>query len=291
MLQWLASLVKKPSRRIAIRLTEDGFQHDSGVEVRWSEVRKVEAFRFGFRPHERELAGVSDLASFAIYVNGWANWLCVCGPSGFPEFVAQMEAVLPGCSQEWKHWPTEPKEYLDTVVWTRERTAHDGLLEEIEENPNDDHLRLVYADWLEERGDRRAEHIRSCRGLLKPWRWAADCAETLERELRRQVGRRHRLHGKLAVALARRTDIDQVLFAVEDAAAPFAIAGLDWQDEGPKLSDWQPATQVYATLGEWFHRCVEPDHQKWCQQEASRLAEESSEPRPDAQRADAERSN
>lgn len=36
----------------------------------------------------------------------------------------------------------------------------DKLLQAILDNPEDDALRLVYADWLEERGDPRGEFIR-----------------------------------------------------------------------------------------------------------------------------------
>jgi uncharacterized protein (TIGR02996 family) len=36
----------------------------------------------------------------------------------------------------------------------------DALVRAILENPNDDSLRLVYADWLEERGDGRGEFLR-----------------------------------------------------------------------------------------------------------------------------------
>ena len=35
-----------------------------------------------------------------------------------------------------------------------------GFLEAIAANPEDDSIRLVYADWLEERGDPRAEYLR-----------------------------------------------------------------------------------------------------------------------------------
>jgi uncharacterized protein (TIGR02996 family) len=39
-----------------------------------------------------------------------------------------------------------------------------SLLEAIRENPHDDSLRLIYADWLEERGDPRSEFLRlECR--------------------------------------------------------------------------------------------------------------------------------
>ncbi len=35
-----------------------------------------------------------------------------------------------------------------------------GFLRAIQENPEDDDARLVYADWLEERGDMRGEYLR-----------------------------------------------------------------------------------------------------------------------------------
>jgi len=35
-----------------------------------------------------------------------------------------------------------------------------GFLRVIQENPEDDAVRLVYADWLEERGDVRGEYLR-----------------------------------------------------------------------------------------------------------------------------------
>lgn len=37
---------------------------------------------------------------------------------------------------------------------------NDAFLQAILENPDDDPLRLIYADWLEERGDPRGEFIR-----------------------------------------------------------------------------------------------------------------------------------
>src|SRR5262245_43942577 len=40
----------------------------------------------------------------------------------------------------------------------------DGFIEALKENPDDDSLRLIYADWLEERGDRRGDFLRlECR--------------------------------------------------------------------------------------------------------------------------------
>jgi len=36
----------------------------------------------------------------------------------------------------------------------------EAFVQAIAANPNDDMLRLIYADWLEERGDARGEYLR-----------------------------------------------------------------------------------------------------------------------------------
>jgi uncharacterized protein (TIGR02996 family) len=47
-----------------------------------------------------------------------------------------------------------------------------GFLRAIQDNPEDDSLRLVYADWLEERGDPRSEYLRLVCALSSP-----ECAD------------------------------------------------------------------------------------------------------------------
>ena len=44
-------------------------------------------------------------------------------------------------------------------------THDEAFLQAIIDNPDDDAPRLIYADWLEERGDPRGEFIRV------QWRW------------------------------------------------------------------------------------------------------------------------
>src|SRR5688572_15680824 len=43
--------------------------------------------------------------------------------------------------------------------------AEEGFLRALEASPSDDALRLVFADWLEERSDRRAEFLRAAVAL------------------------------------------------------------------------------------------------------------------------------
>jgi uncharacterized protein (TIGR02996 family) len=55
-----------------------------------------------------------------------------------------------------------------------------GFLKAIKADPDDLHLRLVYADWLEERGDARSEYVRlngklqELAGSVPPGQWAQE---------------------------------------------------------------------------------------------------------------------
>src|SRR4051812_10910093 len=60
-------------------------------------------------------------------------------------------------------------------------TTADAFLEAIREEPDDDAVRLIYADWLEERGDPRGEFI-----------WAQVEAARLERDDSRRAPLRAR---------------------------------------------------------------------------------------------------
>src|ERR687885_495 len=47
-----------------------------------------------------------------------------------------------------------------------------GFLQAMAAEPNDDRLRLTYADWLEERGDPRGEFVRVCQGMRAAPVWS-----------------------------------------------------------------------------------------------------------------------
>src|SRR5437764_761726 len=68
----------------------------------------------------------------------------------------------------------------------------EGFLRAILEEPDDDGLRLIYADWLEERGDPRAEFIRVQCGLatLPPGDDRRPSLEARERALLTRHGTR-----------------------------------------------------------------------------------------------------
>src|SRR5947199_1700743 len=64
----------------------------------------------------------------------------------------------------------------------------EGYIQAILADPEDDALRLVYADWLEERGDPRGEYLRCrcARAALGPTDRKRAALLRREKELRRQ---------------------------------------------------------------------------------------------------------
>ncbi|MEK6238655.1 MAG: TIGR02996 domain-containing protein [Planctomycetales bacterium] len=87
----------------------------------------------------------------------------------------------------------------------------DRFLREIGEDPQDDSARLVYADWLEERGSRKADYLR----LELQLRRARERLDALEQELdpewTRQVGGPCKLVARPFPAEARHPLTAQVL--------------------------------------------------------------------------------
>jgi uncharacterized protein (TIGR02996 family) len=57
--------------------------------------------------------------------------------------------------------------------------THKAFIDAIAENPDDDTARLVYADWLEARGDPRAEYLR----LEAAWKTQLDRQQEIESHL------------------------------------------------------------------------------------------------------------
>jgi hypothetical protein len=90
---------------------------------------------------------------------------------------------------------------------------------------------------------------------LPPW---APCAPGLEGELAREVGPRHPLAELAAVAVARRSDTDDVLFFLPNAPSPLAVVHLTWSSTR-EPSPW-PATTFYTSLEDWIEHRMQPDY-------------------------------
>jgi hypothetical protein len=63
---------------------------------------------------------------------------------------------------------------------------------------------------------------------LEPWQRLEGSSDTFVNELQKELPPQHVLHGLPAVAVARRIDCDDVLFATADPTIPLAVVHLTW---------------------------------------------------------------
>ncbi len=91
---------------------------------------------------------------------------------------------------------------------------------------------------------------------LDPWH---PTKPGLEKELAREVGPLHPLHGQQATAVGRRLDCDDVLFFLPEGPFPLAVVHLTWTGQREQKPEF-PWTRFYADLQDWIDRCMMPDH-------------------------------
>ena len=93
---------------------------------------------------------------------------------------------------------------------------------------------------------------------LEPWYALTSAeAESLERELKREIGPRHRLHGVSVCAIARRQDQDEILYSLTGGNGEVAEVHLTWNEEPD--AEW-PRTTIYPSLTEWSRTKMEEDN-------------------------------
>jgi hypothetical protein len=98
--------------------------------------------------------------------------------------------------------------------------------------------------------------------LQLPWQGLQGSGAALVRELARELPHGHVLDGLPVVALARRVDCDDILFATADPAKPLAVVHLTWTGsrERDPTSPW---TTLYQSWQDWAERCLVPDHKEY----------------------------
>ena len=97
---------------------------------------------------------------------------------------------------------------------------------------------------------------------LEPWQRLGASGDAFVSELQKEVSARHVLYGLSVIAVARRIDCDDVLFATPDPAKPLAVVHLTWV--GRTESDPQcPDTTLYESWRDWTERCLLPDHEEY----------------------------
>jgi hypothetical protein len=97
---------------------------------------------------------------------------------------------------------------------------------------------------------------------LEPWIAVTNHAANLEAELRREVSEGHPLHARSPIAIAQRTDTDDVLFRMNETGPRYAVVHLTWRGEPEPESRW-PETRFFETMDQWKNFCMVPDHEEF----------------------------
>jgi hypothetical protein len=99
--------------------------------------------------------------------------------------------------------------------------------------------------------------------LMTPWHPVdAERSAALERELAREVGPAHVIHGRTAKAIAVRQDCDDVLFELDDGRSGYAVVHLTWIMKVEKTPNY-PSTERFASIEEWRIQRMIPDAEDW----------------------------
>ena len=97
-----------------------------------------------------------------------------------------------------------------------------------------------------------------------PWRapWVAVASPAFEGRLAQEVGRKHVLYKRQAIAVGRRLDNDDVLFYLPAGPAYLAVVHLTYSSRTPEPDPRFPGTTLYASLQEWIEQCMIRDSQQ-----------------------------
>jgi len=91
---------------------------------------------------------------------------------------------------------------------------------------------------------------------LDPWQATSD---GLEMELEKEIGPNHPLFGQKATSVARRIDMDDVLFYLPDSVPSLAKVHLTWKGSVEKNAQL-PRTTFYRNVAEWIEKGMMQDH-------------------------------
>ena len=96
----------------------------------------------------------------------------------------------------------------------------------------------------------------------EPWEPLGDSAvpspAKLEAELARELAPGHILEGSTFQAVARRFDVDDVLFHITSPEEMYAVVHLTWSGEREADSKW-PHTETFSTLAKFVNDRLRPD--------------------------------
>jgi hypothetical protein len=90
---------------------------------------------------------------------------------------------------------------------------------------------------------------------VSPWERLTESGEALVNELQKELPHQHILYGVPVMALARRIDCIDVLFAIDDPSKPLAVVHLTWTGKAETDPLW-PTTTLYLSWQDWIKRCL-----------------------------------
>jgi len=96
---------------------------------------------------------------------------------------------------------------------------------------------------------------------LAPWYpvGPGEEADAMRQELLQELARGHPLYGIPVRTVARRSDRDDVLFALEDRSGRVAAVHLTWTRSPPERLPW-PGASLYSSMEEWIEEGMLFDH-------------------------------
>lgn len=96
---------------------------------------------------------------------------------------------------------------------------------------------------------------------LRPWQGIGDRAKMIDTELTKELSEGHSLHGLSVWAIAKRSDCDDVLFAIEGEER-LAVVHLTWSGKSESNKNF-PLTDIYIGWQDWVDRCLLPEHRSY----------------------------
>ena len=97
---------------------------------------------------------------------------------------------------------------------------------------------------------------------LEPWDSLCVEPSYFEKELYKEVGRQHILHGKKVKAIGKRYDCEEVLFQVHNSEFCYVVVHLTYCSKEDEHSNY-PRTKIYKNLDDWIDKCMVPDHSEY----------------------------
>jgi hypothetical protein len=97
---------------------------------------------------------------------------------------------------------------------------------------------------------------------LKPWVQVLSDNEVFEEELRKEIAKKHILHGKNLKVIGRRLDNDDILIELDDESSRFAVVHLTWAKH-VEANPSYPYTELLTNWVEVYNKRKVPEQETY----------------------------